>query len=358
MMRVLTGSLYFRNFYTGKEFRGTRSGKEETDLIAGNSSNNLCLHAINVFHNIAPMLDPSGKKIFYELYLLDEEIDVDKSTVKAARYAESIDIKSYVNSEIYGKIQGMGWTGMRLASKFNVKDDVLPDMPEDLFLPAVKNYIRTSMAVFPALFGLLRVRSSRAVVVQCLEMIMILVDNPDVRDVFLHTPDAFLGQLIYLLWIPRLGVDSLEYMDPIINSVSRVSAMKLLAGYDMSVDYEVRDRSIEILQKITSMSDDLKRRAACKIIITQSEDFTVDEAKTTNQPNTKLYDAIFPMLTTRAGREHTPLFAAKLLAQLASVEENRRGIQYCERKVVNALASANKEVVQILVNDVLSKLDQ
>ena len=32
MMRVLTGSLYFRNFYTGKEFRGTRSGKEETDF--------------------------------------------------------------------------------------------------------------------------------------------------------------------------------------------------------------------------------------------------------------------------------------------------------------------------------------
>ena len=358
MLRILTGSLYFRNFYTGKEFRGAKSERDDSDLTAGNSSNNICLHAINAFHNMASFFDVTGRKIFLDLYLLDGDIDVDKSQTKAARFAESVDIKSFVKADLYGRIQGMGWAGLHVARNFNAKDDTLSKLPEGLFRPAVKNYVRASLALFPSLFGILRVRSSRAVVVQGLEMIILLVDNPDNHEVFLHTPDNMLAQLIHLLYLPRLGPDSLEYVDPIINSVSRVSAMKLLGGYDMSVDYEVRDRSIEILQKITSMSDDLKIRAGRKIVITPSDSCTIDISKTTNLLCTRLFDAIIPMLTTRSGREHTPLFAAKLLAQLASVEDNRKGIMYCERKVVHALTSANKEVTQVLINDVLRKLDE
>jgi len=357
MLRILTGSLYFRNFYTGKEFRGAKNERDDSDFTLGNSSNNLCLHAINAFHNMASFFDITGRKIFLDLYLLDGDIDVDTSQTKAAKYAESVDIKSFVKADLYGRIQGMGWAGLHVAKSFNAKDDTLSKLPEGLFRPAVKNYVRASLALFPALFGLLRVRSSRAVVVQGLEMIILLIDNPDNREVFLHTPDDILSQLVHLLYLPRLGPDSLEYMDPIINSVSRVSAMKLLGGYDMSVDYEVRDRSVEILQKITSMSGALKIRAGRKIVISQTDSCTVDVAKTTNLPCTRLYDAIIPMLTTRAGREHTPLFAAKLLSQLASVEENRTGIMYSERRVVFALTSANKEVIQILVKDVLRKLD-
>jgi hypothetical protein len=80
-------------------------------------------------------------------------------------------------------------------------------------------------------------------------------------------------------------------------------------------------------------------------------------AKTKDIPCTRLYDAIIPMLTTKTGREHTPLFAAKLLAQLASVEENQKGIMYAERKIIHATASAQKEVTQILVKDVLQKIN-
>jgi hypothetical protein len=359
MLRILTGSLYFRNFYTGKEFRGAKPPeRDEGDLTVGNSSNNICLHAINAFHNMASFLDITGRKVFLDLYLLDGDIDVDKSQTKAAKFAESVDIKSVVKADLYGRIQGMGWAGLHVAKNFNAKDDTLSKLPEGLFRPAVKNYVRASLALFPSLFGILRVRSSRTVVVAGLEMIILLVDNPDNSEVFLHTPDSILAQLINLLYLPRLGPDSLEYVAPIINSVSRVSAMKLLGGYDMSVDYEVRDRSVKILLKITSMSDNLKIRAGRKILITPSNSCTVDVSKTTDFPCTRLFDAIIPMLTTRSGREHTPLFAAKLLAQLACVEENRQGIMYSERRVINALSLANKEVTQILIKDVLKKLDE
>lgn len=357
MLRILIGSLYFRNFYTGKEFRGTKSDREDSEQYLGNSSNNICLHAIGAFHNLAPFMDITGYKVFLDVYLLDGDVDVEKSQTKAARYAESVDIKSVVQAKSYGQIQGMGLAGMLLARNYNAKDESLTRLPDDLFQHTVKNHVRSYLELFSTLFGILKVRTSRAVVVQGLEMIILLIDNPDNREVFLCTPDTILAQLIHLLWLPRLGPDSLEYIDPIINSVSRVSSMRLLGGYDMSVDYEVRDRSVELLQKITELSDDLKRRAGRKIVITQSDSFSVDVAKTTNVPSTRFYDAIVPMLTTKTGREHTPLFAAKLLAQLASVEENRKGIMYVERKIIHATTTAQKEVTQILVKDVLRKLN-
>jgi hypothetical protein len=302
-------------------------------------------------------MDITGYKVFLDLYLLDGDVDVEKSQTKAARYAESVDIKSVVQAKSYGQIQGMGLAGMLLARNYNAKDESLTRLPDDLFQHTVKNHVRSYLELFSSLFGILKVRTSRAVVVQGLEMIILLIDNPDNHEVFLYTPDTILAQLIHLLWLPRLGPDSLEYIDPIINSVSRVSSMRLLGGYDMSVDYEVRDRSVELLQKIIELSDDLKRRAGRKIVITQSDTFSFDVAKTTNVPCTRFYDAIVPMLTTKTGREHTPLFAAKLLAQLASVEENRKGIMYVERKIIHAMTTAQKEVTQILVKDVLRKLN-
>lgn len=356
MLRILIGSLYFRNFSTGKEFRGTKSEREESEQNLGNSSNNVCLYAIGAFHNLAPFLDITGRKVFFDVYLLDGRVDVEKSQTKAARYAESVDIKSVVDAKLYGKIQDMGLAGMEFARNYNAKDENLTKISDEVFRQAVKKYVRSYFELFPAIFGILRVRTSRAVVVHSLEMMILLVDNPDNREVFLHTPDIILAQLIHLLWLPRLGPDSLEYIDPIINSVSRVISMRLLVGYDMSVDYEIRDRAVEVLQKITEMSDDLRRRAGRKIVITPSDNFAIDDAKITNVPCTKLYDAIIPMLTTKTGREHTPLFAAKLLAQLASVEENQQGIKYVERRIINATSSTQKEVTQILVKDVLQTI--
>ena len=357
MLRILNGALYFRNFYTGKEWRGPKSERDESEFALGNSSNNICLHAVNTFYNVASFFDVTGRKTFLDLYLLDGEMDVTQSQTKAARHAESVDVKSYVNVELYGRINDMGWSGIQLAKNFNAKDESLSKLPETIFRRAVRKYVQASLALFPALYGLLRVRTSRSVVISTLEMIILFLDNPDNREVFLHTPDCLLSQLVHLLWIPRLGPDSLEYVDPIINSVSRVSAMKLLGGYDISVDYEVRDRSLEILQKLTEMSVDLKRRTGRKIVISQTECYNVDVAKPTNKLCTRLYDAILPALTTRVGREQSSQLAAKLLSNLASIEENLGGIKYAERKILKAASSTSPEIAKILFNEVLSKIE-
>ena len=54
-------------------------------------------------------------------------------------------------------------------------------------------------------------------------------------------------RLLDLLYIPRLGPDSLEYIDPVQNIVTRVTTLKLLMGYDATVDTDVRDRALDFL---------------------------------------------------------------------------------------------------------------
>jgi len=164
-------------------------------------------------------------------------------------------------------------------------------------------------------------------------------------------------------------------MNPMRNMVTRVSALKLMAGYDNTVDYELRDRSLELLVKLAALSSDLKRRIGQRMTVCQSSDcFGVDEAvidelvlegkegessssssssSSSTMPNTRFYDAILPALTTKVGRDHTPQLAAKLLADMATIPDNRVGIMYIQRKVLRAAASCDTYVAHILMKGVL-----
>jgi hypothetical protein len=354
MIRILIGALYFRNFSTSK----TERSSKENEIETGNSTNNMCLHAIHTFNNLAPNLDISGRKLFLDIHFLDADIDVTESKTKAARYADYVDVKSYVNGDKCGLIQKMGVSGLKIARNYNTKDEMLENMDESIIRPFVKDNVCATLRIFSPIFNLLRVRSSRAVVVSTLELLMVFLDNPDLREVFLHISDSMLFQLIHLLWIPRLGRDALEYVDPVFNSVPRVSTMKLLGGYDVSVDYEIRDRSIEILQKVTDLSDDLKRRFGRRMIVTPSDEFELCSVKITDQLNTRLYDSLIPALTSKVGRDHTPNFAAYLLANLASIDDNLSGLLYAERRILRAATSLSPEsaVSKILFNNVLGRI--
>jgi len=354
ILRILVGSLYFRNFMTGKEVRGPKVDRDDVDADNGNSSSNMCLHAINAFYNLAPNLDVTGEKIFLDFHLLDGTLDVTQVQTKTSKTTDTVDIKSYVDADKCGKIHGMGMVSLQIAKNFNIKDEKLTKLPDNMFRPVVKQYVKASMAIFPAFYGLLRVRTSRAVVIGSLEALILMVDNQDNKSIFLHTPDTILHQLVHLLWIPRLGPDSIEYVDPLRNAVSRVSGMKLLGGYDIAVDYEVRDRSVEILQKLTDMSDDLKRRVGRKFVVSQTDDFDVNVVRYAGQLNTRLYDAILPALTTKVGRDHTSQFAAKLLSNLSSVEDNLNGIRYIERKLLRAMDNVTPVISHIISNKILS----
>lgn len=360
MIRILTGSLYFRNFKTGRAERGPKSDRDDSDLGAGNSGNNMCIHAIQALSNLTPMIDTVGRRTFADLNLLDGQLDAAQSQTKAAKTADSlVDVKTLINPEDYGRINPLGFGGIFIAKNFSVRDESFAKIPDSAIHPIVKKYIRAALTMFPPIAGLLGMTSSRVAVVSALDFLNVIIDNSENHPICACISDEVLYQLVRLLWKNRLGPDSLEYLDPVINMVTRVSAIKLVGTYDSTVDYELRDRAIEVLVKLTNLSPELKKRVGKKITSTPTNCYGVSVAKSTNQPNTKLYDAIIPALTSKVGRDSTPLVAAKLLQNLAAVPENRYGIMYLQRKIINTVttdAGKNPQIANILFNGVLNTI--
>ena len=356
VLRLLTGSLYFRNFITGKTERGPKSEREESgELGTGNSYNNICLHAIQTFHNLAPLIDATGRKVFRDLHLLDGSMDM-ADHIKSNRAADSVDVKTVVRHEDYARVHKLGVGGMYLAKRFDVRDESLGKIPNVAIRSVVGKYIRATLKVFPALGGTLFVTTSRSVVVATLELMKELIDNPDNHQVFICVSDMVLYQLTRLLWIPRLGPDSLEYVCPLINMVTRVSALKLLGEYDSAVDYELRDRSLELLVKLTGLNNDLKVRVGRKIVTATTENLGINIVKSVGGTNPRLYEALVPALLTKVGRDATPQLAATLLSNLAMVPENQTGLLYAQRKILRAAGNADPNLAKILHNSVLCQI--
>ena len=264
----------------------------------------------------------------------------------------------------YGRAASLGFGGMLIAKRFEVRDEALSKVPSDVVRGISARHMRAVLSLFPALLYALQCDASRPAAVAALEVLTALVDGPDCRDVFLCAPNSLLGRLVDLLYVPRLGPDGLEYVNPVCNVVSRVSTLKLLMGYDASVDSELRDRSAELLLKLTGLGPDLRRRLGRRLPVVCEFDWSSSSAlsetpkagrgirqRNPGGPNTPLYDALAAMLTTQTGRGDARQLAARLLANLASTAENRDGLQYIESRAVEA-SSRCPHVANIICNSV------
>ncbi len=364
IIRILTGSLYFRDFVTGKPERSSRSEREESDIGAGNSANNICIHSIQAISNLAPFIDTVGRKIFADLYLFDGEQDSTQTQSRSSKSADIVDVKTLVNEENYGLINPLGFGAIFIAKNFSVKDESFSKIPTASIHRVVKKYIRSAFTIFSPLVGLISLTTSRAIVNAALDLMNLLIDIPENQPIFECISDEVLYQLVRLLWKNRLGPDSDEYLDPVINMVTRVNPMKVLGTYDTIVDPDPRDRSLDFLVKLTALNDDLKVRVGKKIMAKKTAKYGIFVAEPRNQPNTKLYDSIIPVLTTKVGRDQAPLLAAKLLQNLASVPQNLYGIMYLQRKITKALMNPfgaiqyNKVIQDIILNGVLGKVEK
>jgi len=380
ILRILTLSLYFRNFVTGKQERGPKAEREE--LGTGNSANNMCLHAVQTILNLAPILDCSAMSIFLDKMFLNPESTTTPIIASSGRTggratnntSESTDLKtvigctgsSYQKSHTfykYGQTENWAFGGFAVAQKFNQKDEKMSMQNDYVLNPVLRPYQMATIGLVAPLFtDLLGITTSRAVIFSALETLLQLLDSYSNHLLaFKSAPDLCLYHLVRLLYIPRLGPDSLEYVDPVRNVVTRVSALKLLANYDIVVDYELRDRSLEVLTKWASLIEcpDIKVRLGTRMTMVTRPATNLDSDNNGNGkdttmyygtqsitcihdkvPNTKLYDSLIPCLTTKVGREQTPQLAAKLLTNLFSHSDNRIGAEYVERSILKVISSA------------------
>ena len=209
-----------------------------------------------------------------------------------------------------------------------------------------------------------------------LEFLTVLIENPDNKGIFPFVPDSILHRVTDMLYMPRLGPDSMDYIDPVSNIVARVVALKLMAGYDATIDSDMRDRACDLLVKLTDLSSGIKRRLGMSTsisvmthrqcdsaLISLSETWDgltpsilqSDETSSSRRMNIRLYDSFILMVSTNTGRGDAGHLAVRLLSNLALIPENKAGIQYVERKLIS-MSGKDLSIAKIACNGIFNRV--
>lgn len=118
--------------------------------------------------------------------------------------------------------------------------------------------------------------------------------------------------------------------------VTRVTTLKLLMGYNATIDADARDRALDVLVPLLEL--DSPRLAAR---LGRNIAFGI---------RTRLYDALIPILTTTVGRNEASVLATQLFRELAQAAENKLGLQYMQSRMVE-LASRDARVSLLVWKD-------
>jgi hypothetical protein len=319
------------------------SGSDDGATVAGAASTTLLAHsALHALVNLSPYLDVSGQRLCSDrLFYKPSEASEEGPKVPG--------------SQAFGQAVGghWGWGGLWLAKRLDTKEDTMGDVSREFVLGLAGDHLVAVWSVFPALAHVLtNPQSPRSVILMGLDLLQELVNTarvgmvggvnladdpntiPSLRQILVSMPDSLLNRLVDLLYVPRLGPDSLEYVDPVRNVVTRVTTLKLLTGYDAAVDAEVRDRILELLVPLMELDSP---RMAARI------------GRRGRTVRTKLFDSAIPILITNAGRQEAPVWAIQFFRELNMAPENRVGFLYAQERLVE-LASRDARVSSLVFN--------
>ena len=394
VLRVLTGAMYYRGYASGGGSGGTgddKSGEEVSSSLTHNS--NMCIHAIQTLVNIAPLIDITGRQLFIDRVFLESDAKEVLLTVPDQQPPSNddsgegtIDTPAGLSNEKkghpkYGISSYSGFGGMYLSKQYDTKAEALDNIPNSVVWGLVGSHVQAVLAIFPALSAILdpndiTTRSTsmsgwhRPSAQATLELLTALVDNPYNKGVFLCISDAILHRLTDMLFMPRLGPESMDYIDPVSNTVTRVLGLKLTMGYDATVDSDMRDRACDLLVKLTDLSTGIKRRLGMASSIsgmarrqyestptTSSSELAPsilrsDETSSPRRMNVRLYDSLLSMVGSVSGKGDAGSLAVRLLSNLALVPENKAGILYVERKLI-AKSATDPGIAQLACNGIL-----
>mmetsp|Transcript_13285 Transcript_13285/g.20235 ORF Transcript_13285/g.20235 Transcript_13285/m.20235 type:complete len:438 (-) Transcript_13285:1468-2781(-) len=259
----------------------------------------LLIHSVFILANLAPVLDVTGQKILADKLFLDNAENLHK----------------------------LGWGGIQFAKQLDESHQVSVD--KIVLWEGTRDYVTQVWHIFSGLRHIfISPQTPRPVLLQSMDWIRELlehnapsIDMPTMHDIFREMPQDVLQKLIDCLWIPRLGPDALDYINPVTNIVSRVSTLKLFMGYDATVDTDLRDRALESLQQLLELG----------ISVPSSP---------------RLYNALLPCLTTKVGRNDAPALACGIYKSLGKSEIHQEGLLYVQERMLE-LASKDSRVAQV-----------
>ncbi len=234
---------------------------------------------------------------------------------------------------------GMG--GVWLARHLDGKEDIMTDVSLDFILCHTVDQLVTVWSIFWALRHLIMgLKTSRPVLLLALDFMQEAITSarvgvvgnvddeveegsiPSLRAILVHMPEELVQQFASFLYVPRLGSDALDYVDPVRNIVTRVTTLKLLANYDSTVDTDVRDRALDVLVPLLELDSRMADRLpySCG-------------------------DALIPILTSTAGRSEAPGLACQVMKEFARIHSMSKW-----QEQLLEIASRNERVSQLVWN--------
>ena len=393
ILRILTGALYYRGYSAGGS--GTEDSRSGEDVPSSLHHSNMCVHSLHTLINMAPLIDVTGRQYFIDKVFMESDAKEvlctfpyqelpPKETEEGAEGTTPAPMpKTKKGYPKYGLSSILGFGGMHLAKQYDTKAETLENIPDSEVWGLVGYHVRAMLAIFPELLSLLDPNDVTATstaasglhrpsVQAVLELLTALLENEDNKGIFLCVPDSVLHRLTEMLYMPRLGPESLDYIDPVSNTVTRVVALKLMIGYDATIDSDMRDRACDLLVKLTDLTTILKRRLGMASTMSgmarrQYSDSTAssgemtpsilrsDESSSPRRMNIRLYDSLLSMLSSSAGRGESGSLAVRLLSNLALVPENKPGILYVERKLIS-MAGKDPNIANIACNGIFNRV--
>lgn len=337
VLTILVGALY--------ETTSNNVGTSD-DTAINNNVAALATHAMHALVNIANYLDVTGQKL-----LCDKLFLVEGTSEEAPLIPDGLTFGQVADGKF-------GFGSILLAKRLDTKEDFVADMSTEMILDLTGPYLFSVWSVFPAINKVFTdTTSPRSLLLMAEEFLQEFLAHtrsgvlahfddqgnpvPDARTVMIHTPSSILERLIDLLYVPRLVWESLEYVDPTICTVTRVNTLRLLLGYDATVDTDVRDRALDVL--VPLMELDSPRMA---------ERLAMDQK---GRVRSRLFDALMPILTTRAGRTEAPNLALSVLKELSKGKMTRLASMYVHERLV-AFAANEPKIAHLALNFFLAEV--
>mmetsp|Transcript_15603 Transcript_15603/g.22992 ORF Transcript_15603/g.22992 Transcript_15603/m.22992 type:complete len:440 (+) Transcript_15603:101-1420(+) len=269
----------------------------------------LLIHSVFTLANLAPVLDVTGQKILADKLFLDNADNLHK----------------------------LGWGGLQFAKQLDDSHQVSVD--KIVLWEGTREYVTQIWHIFSGLRHIfISPQTPRPILLQSMDWIRELLEHntpstdiPSMYDIFREMPQDVIQKLIDCLWIPRLGPDALDYINPITNIVSRVSTLKLFMGYDATVDTDLRDRALESLQQLLELGLSLPS-------------------------SPRLYNALLPCLTTKVGRNDAQTLACGIYKSLGKSEIHQEGLLYVQERMLE-LASKDSRVAQVALGHLYVRHD-
>jgi hypothetical protein len=343
ILQVLVGALYECTSSNNLSSSGGGDDVAGSNTNTNSNTSTIALPALHTLVNLAPYLDVTGQKLVCDKLFLQSDKSDEYPLLPSGTFGQAAD-------------GSWGFGGLWLAKRLDTKEDVVQDVSKELLLQLTQDYLVQVWSIFPALSKVLTDSNApRLVIMTAVDLLQEFINHarvnvvgkvednekyhnelPNARAILVHMPTLVLERLLDLLYIPRLGPDALDYVDPVHNIVTRVTTLKLVMGYDATVDTDIRDRALDVLVPLLELdSPRLAQRLGVK--------------STNGRPQFRLFDNLVPILTTQVGRNEAPLLATQLLRELTKAKENRVGLEYLQNRIVK-LARKDSRIAHLALN--------